>query len=189
LLPYCTTSLPSLPSPIVAAETQKVEGHERGLRPAAMPETYGHGVSVRPSLGAGRAKETTMDVAVWLRNLGLQQYEALFRENDIDAEVLSDLTDGDLEKIGVSLGHRKRLLKAIATLAGPPAEAASRQTPTTPSVANSPSCSQASSARPRCQPGSTLRTCELSSSRIAKRLPRPFTTKTASSPNIWETAF
>ena len=60
-----------------------------------------------------------MDVAVWLRGLGLQQYEALFRENDIDAEVLSDLTDGDLEKIGVSLGHRKRLLKAIAMLAGP----------------------------------------------------------------------
>ena len=69
-----------------------------------------------------------MDVAVWLRGLGLQQYEALFRENDIDAEVLSDLTDGDLEKIGVSLGHRKRLLKAVAALAGsaaaPPAAAA-----------------------------------------------------------------
>ena len=62
-----------------------------------------------------------MDVAVWLRGLGLQQYEALFRENDIDAEVLSDLTDGDLEKIGVSLGHRKRLLKAVAALAGPAA--------------------------------------------------------------------
>src|SRR5271157_2311345 len=62
-----------------------------------------------------------MDVAVWLRGLGLQQYEALFRENDIDAEVLSDLTDGDLEKIGVSLGHRKRLLKAVAALGGPAA--------------------------------------------------------------------
>ena len=62
-----------------------------------------------------------MDVAVWLRGLGLQQYEALFRENDIDAEVLSDLTDGDLEKIGVTLGHRKRLLKAVAALAGPAA--------------------------------------------------------------------
>ena len=43
-----------------------------------------------------------MDVAVWLRGLGLEQYETLFRKNDIDAEVLSDLTDGDLEKIGVS---------------------------------------------------------------------------------------
>jgi class 3 adenylate cyclase/tetratricopeptide (TPR) repeat protein len=61
-----------------------------------------------------------MDVAVWLRGLGLEQYETLFRGNDIDAEVLSDLTDGDLEKIGVSLGHRKRLLRAVAALAGPP---------------------------------------------------------------------
>ena len=60
-----------------------------------------------------------MDVAVWLRDLGLQQYDALFRENDIDAEVPSDLTDADLEKIGVSFGHRKRLLKAVAALAGP----------------------------------------------------------------------
>ena len=68
-----------------------------------------------------------MDVAVWLRGLGLEQYEALFRENDIDAEVLSDLTDGDLEKIGVSFGHRKRLLKAIAALAaGPRTRASSR---------------------------------------------------------------
>src|SRR5271169_2571675 len=58
-----------------------------------------------------------MDVAVWLRGLRLEQYEALFRENDIDAEVLSDLRDADLEKIGVSLGHRKRLLKAAAALA------------------------------------------------------------------------
>src|SRR5271167_1143702 len=70
-----------------------------------------------------------MDVAVWLRGLGLQRYEALFRENDIDAEVLSDLTDADLEKIGVSFGHRKRLLKAIAALAGP---AAAPPTPATP---------------------------------------------------------
>ncbi|MGB7977328.1 MAG: SAM domain-containing protein, partial [Roseiarcus sp.] len=59
-----------------------------------------------------------MDVAVWLRDLGLQQYEALFRENDLDVEVLSDLTDADLERIGVSLGHRKRLLKAVAALPG-----------------------------------------------------------------------
>jgi class 3 adenylate cyclase/tetratricopeptide (TPR) repeat protein len=57
-----------------------------------------------------------MDVGDWLRNLGLGQYETLFRQNDIDAEVLSELTEGDLEKFGVSFGHRKRLLKAIASL-------------------------------------------------------------------------
>ena len=58
----------------------------------------------------------TMDVGSYLRTLGLEQYEALFHENDIDAEVLGDLTDADLEKLGVTLGHRKRLLKAIAGL-------------------------------------------------------------------------
>ena len=57
-----------------------------------------------------------MDVADWLRSLGLGQYEATFRENGIDVEVLPDLTDADLEKLGVLLGHRKRLLKAIAGL-------------------------------------------------------------------------
>ena len=59
-----------------------------------------------------------MDVGEWLRSLGLSQYETLFRQNDIDAEVLIELTDGDLEKVGVSLGHRKRLLKSIAALGG-----------------------------------------------------------------------
>ena len=57
-----------------------------------------------------------MDVGAWLRSLGLERYEALFRENDIDAEILGDLIDADLEKLGVTLGHRKRLLRAIATL-------------------------------------------------------------------------
>jgi class 3 adenylate cyclase len=57
-----------------------------------------------------------MDVGDWLSALGLGQYERLFRENDIDAEVLSELTEGDLNQLGVSFGHRKRLLKAIASL-------------------------------------------------------------------------
>jgi class 3 adenylate cyclase/predicted ATPase len=57
-----------------------------------------------------------MDVVVWLRSLGLGKYEAVFRENEIDADVLPELTELDLEKLGVPLGHRKRLLKAIAAL-------------------------------------------------------------------------
>jgi SAM domain (Sterile alpha motif) len=57
-----------------------------------------------------------MDVASWLRSLGLERYEPVFRENEIDADVLPELTELDLEKLGVPLGHRKRLLKAIATL-------------------------------------------------------------------------
>ena len=57
-----------------------------------------------------------MDIGDWLRSLGLDQYEATFREHDIDAEVLPELTEADLERLGVSLGHRKRLLKAIRAL-------------------------------------------------------------------------
>jgi class 3 adenylate cyclase len=59
-----------------------------------------------------------MDVGDWLRSLGLAQYEKSFSENAIDAEVLPDLTDADLEKLGVLLGHRKRLLKEIGSLKG-----------------------------------------------------------------------
>ena len=58
-----------------------------------------------------------MDVGGWLRSLGLGQYEAAFRDNAVDAEVLFELSDSDLAQIGVLLGHRKRLLKAIAELA------------------------------------------------------------------------
>ena len=58
-----------------------------------------------------------MDVGAWLRGLGLGQYEPAFRDNDIDAEVLPELAADDLSELGVaSLGHRKRLLKAIAAL-------------------------------------------------------------------------
>src|ERR1700678_4473554 len=60
-----------------------------------------------------------MDVGDWLRSLGLGQYEVAFRHSEIDAEVLPELTDTDLEKLGVPLGHRKRLLKAIAGLSVP----------------------------------------------------------------------
>ena len=62
------------------------------------------------------AENATMDVGDWLRSLGLGQYETAFRDNRVDAEVLPDLTDADLEKLGVVLGHRKRLLRAIAGL-------------------------------------------------------------------------
>jgi class 3 adenylate cyclase len=48
--------------------------------------------------------------------LTLGQYEAVFREHEIDAGVLRDLVEADLEKISVPLGHRKRLLKAIPAL-------------------------------------------------------------------------
>jgi class 3 adenylate cyclase len=58
-----------------------------------------------------------MDVGGWLRDLGLQQYEAAFRDNEIDGEVLPKLTADDLKDIGVAVvGHRRKLLSAIAEL-------------------------------------------------------------------------
>jgi class 3 adenylate cyclase len=58
-----------------------------------------------------------MDVGAWLRSLGLEQYKAAFRENDVDAEMLPTLTDEELKNIGVSsLRHRRRLLDATAKL-------------------------------------------------------------------------
>ena len=60
-----------------------------------------------------------MDVGAWLRRLGLEQYEASFRDNDIDAEVLPGLAADDLAGLGVrSIGHRHKLLAAIAGLRG-----------------------------------------------------------------------
>jgi len=58
-----------------------------------------------------------MDVAVWLRGLGLERYEAAFRENEINERVLPNLTQEDLKEIGVGpVGHRRMLLEAIAAL-------------------------------------------------------------------------
>jgi class 3 adenylate cyclase len=61
-----------------------------------------------------------MDVAGWLHDLGLECYEAAFRENEIDWAVLPELTADDLKDIGVTaVGHRRKLLAAIAALRAP----------------------------------------------------------------------
>jgi class 3 adenylate cyclase/predicted ATPase len=74
-----------------------------------------------------------VDVAAWLRELGLERYEPAFRDNEIDWEVLPELTDAELEKIGLPLGPRKKLLKAIARLSAEvsehPSEVASQPGP------------------------------------------------------------
>ncbi|MHB8270700.1 adenylate/guanylate cyclase domain-containing protein [Bradyrhizobium sp.] len=58
-----------------------------------------------------------MDVGVWLHGLGLGQYEAAFREHEIDGDVLPNLTADDLNELGVTIvGHRRKLLTAIASL-------------------------------------------------------------------------
>src|SRR5215831_6741961 len=71
-----------------------------------------------------------MDIAAWLDSLGLGQYEQAFRENEIDERVLPSLTADDLKDLGVLLvGHRRRLLDAVAALGtSAPVAAATGQT-------------------------------------------------------------
>src|SRR3974390_3567933 len=57
-------------------------------------------------------------IADWLKKLGLSEYAERFVENDIDVSVLAYLTDQDLKELGVSLGHRRKMLAAIAALSG-----------------------------------------------------------------------
>jgi hypothetical protein len=58
-----------------------------------------------------------MDITGWLKSLGLERYEQTFRDNHVDAEVLPELTADDLIGLGVtSIGHRRKLLDAIALL-------------------------------------------------------------------------
>jgi hypothetical protein len=58
-----------------------------------------------------------MDIGVWLHGLALERYEQAFRDNNIDAEILPELTADDLVAIGIaSVGHRRKLLVAIAAL-------------------------------------------------------------------------
>ncbi len=59
-----------------------------------------------------------MDVGAWLNGLGLGQYEALFRESEIEADVLPELTEQHLKDLGIPLGHRLKILRAIRDLAG-----------------------------------------------------------------------
>jgi class 3 adenylate cyclase/predicted ATPase len=68
---------------------------------------------MRLSRGDGDAMQ---QIADWLEKLGLSEYTQRFAENDIDFTILPDLTDQDLKELGVSLGHRRRLLRAIANL-------------------------------------------------------------------------
>jgi len=68
-------------------------------------------------LGRDRIEGTSLDIAEWLRGLGLQEYEQAFRDNAIDVALLPDLTREDLKELGVRLvGHRRKMLAAIAVL-------------------------------------------------------------------------
>ena len=69
-------------------------------------------VTINPRLRAAMQR-----IEDWLRKLGMSEYARRFTENDIDTSVLRHLTDQDLKELGVSLGHRRKMLAAIAELA------------------------------------------------------------------------
>ncbi len=69
----------------------------------------------------------TIDIGDWLRSIGLSQYEAAFRDNEVDNEVLRSLTADDLKDLGVTLvGHRRKILAAIAELSASATASAAR---------------------------------------------------------------
>jgi class 3 adenylate cyclase len=68
-----------------------------------------------------------MDVGDWLRSLGLEQYQAAFRDNEVDGKILPKLTGEDLKELGVAaVGHRRAMLAAIEELSGPSAAAVTK---------------------------------------------------------------
>jgi hypothetical protein len=79
----------------------------------------------------GRSLGVIMDIVVWLRSLGLERYEAAFRENEINERVLPSLTQEDLKEIGVGpVGHRRiAALRANGGSKAPPADAAPPSAP------------------------------------------------------------
>src|SRR5689334_13968798 len=82
--------------------------------------------SVLPCTKTGKP----VDIAGWLTGLGLEQYRQAFQENDVDGALLPRLTGDDLKDIGIaSLGHRKKLLDAIAVLNDRPGSAAPSPAP------------------------------------------------------------
>jgi class 3 adenylate cyclase len=70
-----------------------------------------------------------LDIANWLRGLSLERYAETFRENAIEFDILPELSEADLEKLGVLLGHRKIMLKAIAAFGEPAPQPVAEPTP------------------------------------------------------------
>src|SRR6516165_7284038 len=82
----------------------------------ALRKLPGHSPPTARRWAATLNRGATMDVVVWLRSLGLEQYEAVFRKNEIDETILPDLTEDHLRELGFPLGARLKILKAIASL-------------------------------------------------------------------------
>src|SRR5215469_16579860 len=92
-------------------------GHAAPPSPKSRLHPYLRQTSTFILLAQDPRGEMSIDVAEWLKGLGLERYEPAFRENEIDWEALPKLTAEDLKDLGVVLGgHRRRLLDAIANL-------------------------------------------------------------------------
>ena len=61
-----------------------------------------------------------MEIGTWLKSLGLGKHETKFVANAIDSDVLAELTEVDFQNMGIPLGDRKRLMRAISARAAPP---------------------------------------------------------------------
>ena len=138
----------------------------------------------------------TTDIAEWLGRQGLGQYAQTFAENHIDYSVLPDLTEHDLEKLGVSLGHRKKLLRAIDEVWGTRQARDTAKVARTGAEATSPAQHREAEFRqitvmfcdlvgPRSSPKSlTLRICTSSLTHIGGSAARPSGAMEAKSPAI-----
>jgi class 3 adenylate cyclase len=73
-------------------------------------------------------------IADWLKKLGMSEYAERFAESDIDIDVLSELTDHDFDRLGVSLGHRRKMLRAIRELSASPIAASTERQASAPTV-------------------------------------------------------
>ncbi len=73
-------------------------------------------------------------IADWLNQLGMSEYAQRFAENDIEIDLLNELTDQDLDRLGVSLGHRRRMLRAIRELSASPTEAVTKPRASAPTA-------------------------------------------------------
>ena len=136
-----------------------------------------------------------MDVGEWLRSLGLSRYGEAFRDAEIGPDVLPDLTDSDLEKLGVPLGDRKRLLKAIASFGPAQMVAEPRDPSPTPSFnrrRRAPSANGdvlRSRRFDRAVGAAGSRGLARGHRGLSEMLsPRPCATSAVSWPNIWATA-
>ena len=103
-------------------------------------------------------------IAEWLASIGLGEYAQRFGENAIDLSVVRDLTEQDLKDLGVLLGHRRKMLRAIAELKGdvfPIHRGPNRRRGTAPSGVNLRSCFAICRARRHFRPALIRKTCEL----------------------------